>query len=531
MKEFSFTLRESLRNGIAPDSRLQEDTPYLEDCVDLCPSEVGLIAPEEISTPSSWMDADSQVFLGDTNNLYIHTSSSQAYPDIELVDIDTWASAGSILSSEGKAHYNIGSSEKLLHASGQQYTHLQYGGFWFLCGEDSFLHNCAYYVPDSSTPWFTTNSSAFILPRSVGSYYDRPLYVGLKQATATGSVWDELWDLWKTRDRSVITGVDEDIDTNYLMLGVPLSGSRDMPFAIDCAILSSHVWTYSKALTDVVKDAIRSGAVEFLKVPHGEMKRAEQLGVRIIIYTDGGVYAAMQKEEGGFFVQKLLVTSVTSPQHVAIGVGRHYAVDRQGVLWVFYEDSLPKKLGYQHLLGDIVGDSGFKLFYDQRGEDLYIAGNGVGYKLHGESLSEISSITTGVFEELATATPSLAGTYRGTNSSTFELLTHIGEAARRSQKHIHSVEVGYRGLTNVTVSAQVQYQRGAAWQSTAAIPVNKEGVAFVRVAGADFKIKVAGEISDRASATIDKITVRWRPTDSRYIRGLTEQHASYKGEE
>ena len=531
MREYSFAIREALTNGIAPDARMQEDTPYLESCVDLQASELGLIAAEEVSVPSSWMEADSQILLGDVNNLYIHTSSSQAYPDMELIDVDTWLSAGEILSSDGKAHYNISSSDTILHASGQQYTYVQNGGFWFLCGEDSFLHNCAYYVPDSSTPWFTTNSSTFILPRSVGTYYDRSLYAGLKQSTTVTSTWTALWNLWKVTNKTVATGANEDVGTSYVMIGMPLSGSRDMPFAIDCAVLSSNAWTYSDALTDVVKDAIRKGAIDFIKVPHGEVKRAEQLGARIILYTDSGIYAAVQREEGGFAIQKLLSTSITTPQHVTIGVSRHYAVDRQGILWIFYEDSLPKKLGYQHILGDIVGNSNFKLSYDQRSDNLYIAGNSVGYVLNKEGLTQLSSVVTGIFEELGTTTPSVKGTYRGTNSSTFELTTYIGEATRRSQKHVHSVEVSYRGLSEVKVSALVQYQRGSAWQSTASIPVNKEGVAYVRVIGADYKIKVEGEISDRTTATIDRITVRWRPTDSRYIRGLTEQNASYSNKE
>jgi len=523
MREFSYSIREGLSIGLPPDSRIEVGSQAFTECTDLLPSPMRLVGLPAISYPfgSNTHSSKTQLFEGWHGFLKYSTAGKASFSPINEVtyaldsDVLTAGQALSAATYSSMATYN----DWLGFA-----THLQYKNTWFFGDLYNFLTNSELY-----DGWVVGTTANCACPAAVCTYMDRPVYAGLHGWDyQAGRTFGEIWNFWeKYKTGELVTGGSGDYppcsQQDYIMFGVPYGGSYDKPLAIDMAILTGY---NSSTMMPFIKDAIRKKAITFLRV-QGAIVRVEPLGDRLIIYTTRGLYHAYPREDGGFSSFEFLdVPAISYQQRAAIcNTGStHYFIDRQGQLWKMHVNAGPNLLGYQDLISPLLDDTYLRLSYDAKNDLLHITGNSTGYTLHGDGMCKNSQLPRQIFNGYS----DVYGVYGGSNATTFSLTSHPSDILRRAQKHIHSVELAYRDLSNIKVALDIKYNsESSAWVRTTALGLNKESVVFPRVTCTDFRLVITGSIDDVATATLDRITVRWRPTDSRYIRGLTDQHESF----
>lgn len=514
MREFSFNLAEALTVGLVSDTRIQTDARGLQTCSGLRPSPYGLIGIPDVAFPSSGetQTADCEYLFGE-DMLFKYTSSSSVV--IKPVKWGDYSTSGDVLTL-GTVMSATTSSESITVVDNGPMRYIETQNTWFLCNEEVFLTNCSLY-----SDWAGGNTDIALVPRDVCVYNGRPVYAGFYGDTfIAGAFFSSLWTLWLKYNQDFVHTTTITKGGDYCMFGAPFGGSWDKPFSLDCAMLSGYKGT---ELLPILQDCIRSKAIDFVRVPYNVVRKIAPLGNRLIAYTSRSMYEITPKDNGGYNLDFITHVGVMDTQFVCATPQVHYIVDVEGHLWKFPENAAkPRNLGFREYLAPLRG-SDLRLCYDSVYELLHITGTSTGYTLYEDRLCDNSQLTTSIIPQGT----NLYGTYRGSVPTTFTVVTQPMEVVRRAQKHIALVEVSYRNLSSVQVALDVKYTESDDWDTTAAIPVNKEGVVFPRVTCTDFRVRVTGSIDNRDTATLDKITVRWRPTDSRYIRGLTEQHASF----
>lgn len=523
MREYSYTIREELVNGLAPDTRIPTDAGYLHTCTDMLPGPMGLTALPSIAFPISGQSADSQILIGNVP-LYKRTYGGNMV--LEPFSWGTYARDTNILSSGTVPSAADNSTATVVPENGLL-TYIEHNGTWFICNGSMFLTNSPLY-----TDWVVGVLDSCLVPRSVCMYMGRPVYAGIRGSTFSAtSFFSSLWTLWLLNRRGpsmsgdttdIMLGTDDALEGSYVMLGAPVGGSWDKPLALDACFMSAY---NSSEFLPILEDCVRSGAIDFIRVPANVVHRAEPLGNRLMLYTSRGLYSATPLDNGGYSVELVQRVGIRNASHLCVTPNYHYFMDVDYALWRMHVNAGPNRLGYQEYLAD-THTNNFRMEYDYVNDLLHISSSSEGYTMHGDAMCKNSQCVASLIPQGS----DLYGVYRGSTPTTFEVITHPSEVARRAQKHIALVEVSYRELSNVQVALDVKYTESSAWVRTRAIGVNKEGAVFPRVSCTDFRVVVTGTIDNRNTATLDKIVVRWRPTDSRYIRGLTEQHASFARE-
>ena len=103
----------------------------------------------------------------------------------------------------------------------------------------------------------------------------------------------------------------------------------------------------------------------------------------------------------------------------------------------------------------------------------------------------------------------------------FNLVTDAIDMGMRALKFLESVELGNAepGITQVAID--YKYERDTEWSRTEWKPVNKEGIAWVKIAGVEFRIAIRS--TSLISSKPDYITLHWKAIDKRGVRGIYVQ--------
>jgi len=101
-----------------------------------------------------------------------------------------------------------------------------------------------------------------------------------------------------------------------------------------------------------------------------------------------------------------------------------------------------------------------------------------------------------------------------------ELVTDVINFNQISQKTTQWIEVQcLRESDNMQAAIDYKYDNSSAFVRSEYVDFNPEGAAYLPVAGTEFRIVV--RMANPVRAEIDKIRIRWKPTDRRFDRGLT----------
>lgn len=246
----------------------------------------------------------------------------------------------------------------------------------------------------------------------------------------------------------------------------------------------------------------------------GNVFKLLPLGKGYMVYGYGGIgYVYPADIMLGF--KHLASFGIMSRDAVAGSADEHVFIDENGSMFSINAELKLTELGYEEFFSPMVSNSPI-IVYDDRNKEWHVSDTEKSFLLSADGLAEVyQRISSGCFTQ---------GGFIG--SSAFEgveyaedayLITDTYDMRNRAQKTITAVELGGDYPNAIKVMVQFRNSTREAFRNSKEVFANQEGVAYVICSGVEFRFKVI--FSDYQNINLDYITVRYKVTDKRAIRG------------
>ena len=276
----------------------------------------------------------------------------------------------------------------------------------------------------------------------------------------------------------------------------------------------------------------RTNDAGFRPLEHpGEVLAMRQLGDRrIIIYASNGISTmvpvAAPNGTPTWHFETLSHLGIRWKDAVCGNRSQHYFLDAEGSLCRLSEQGI-ESLDYQEFLAPL--DPPVLMFYDEFEGRVYISNKDYGFIYEeGSGMGAGWGSLTG----LVCLNPTRRFlSHAPLDLPVFELVTNIIDFGYRGQKTLESVQLG-TGL-NIVGSLSVAYdfrydQDGRFWRTTHWQRVNREGVAYLKCAGIEFRIRVRSDMP-MPGIDLDYINVQYKVTDRRFLRSRPLENVELGG--
>lgn len=101
--------------------------------------------------------------------------------------------------------------------------------------------------------------------------------------------------------------------------------------------------------------------------------------------------------------------------------------------------------------------------------------------------------------------------------STFMFVSGVKDMEFKGLKFVGVIDAHMTDTQGAYASVFYKTDKAAAWSQTGWVLFNKQGFAYIKVVGIEFKIAI--KCSDYTKIDLDAVKVRWKPVDKRYVRG------------
>lgn len=485
MRELSFQVKDGIRVGLRPDTRVQRTPGYMSAATNFIATEWGFSAPTAITNPFADTVAwpFPQYMRGNAVSLLAGSTS------IKTINETNWTTSAITT-------YNPLSDATKAITAGGAWQMVDFYDSWVLLNGA-----CAVYklnrqgMQGGTNLAYVQDSNA---PVSGCEFKGRAMFGGFS-LTAYQPQWDAIAD----QQKFVYTP-----STRGNVVFWTTIGGGDLEWSL-----------VSSKIPDAWLSYVKQGTSGFMPMPfQGTVLAVKPLNNSVIAYGSDGVaqMSPMVEPAPGFGVRPLERIGIASRGAVACGEGKHLFIDTSGVLWAVTGEG-SKRLGYQEYLSPMLGTH-IVGSYDPYEDEYRFANGTVAFVYNRDGLTQVEVMTTGTHFVQG----GLVGIKKGTaGQSTFT--THTFDMSVRSIKHITVVEVAHTGLTNVEVMVKWS-NTSAAPAATRWVPCNAHGVAHPMQSGIDFQVSVRGDAA--AGAKIDLVTVRWKNNDNRAVRGFYQYGSS-----
>lgn len=206
--------------------------------------------------------------------------------------------------------------------------------------------------------------------------------------------------------------------------------------------------------------------------------------------------------------QQVLIQSVGVANAYAFAGSekRHFFLSSNAELWSLSDDLTLTNLGFKEHLSVLELPV---LTYDEENERLFISDGSRGFTFD-EGLGGGFATLSGLAHGLAASPGSLSG-------EAFEILTQEFDLGQRGVKQLTWVELGLDSTENVEIACDFRYDKSESWRTSAWVPVNPSGAAFLSISGVEFRLRARQTVFD--PVRLDYVNVRFRTTDKRFLRG------------
>lgn len=359
---------------------------------------------------------------------------------------------------------------------------------------------------------------------SIDSFRGRFVFGGFNSANLWSSPFATMFSSWKGDiTESFGANIDtDDIDGNWVMWSS--IGGGDFPLWL----FYPSYYTYNQAPTaDIVIEKLRRNEFGWMPMRwKGDVQVVKSLRDHVIVYGTDGITALTPAPQQGYFGRTEILTGVGVPNRSAVGGDErtHIFMSTDGKLWRITNDLNVEKLDYSEFFSSFLGDS-VAITLDPESRDFYIASGTAGYLLAEEQrLSEINQYPTSV-TFLEGAVIGLFEEESGGDEDEVLVTTTPFDMGDRSIKTLTFIQLEMEQDIDpdptVEVAVDYRYRKDEGWTRTAFILVNREGNAYLRVAGLEFRLVVK---SDGFSGfRLDTATVRYQAGDRRARRGVSSQ--------
>lgn len=248
----------------------------------------------------------------------------------------------------------------------------------------------------------------------------------------------------------------------------------------------------------------------------GTIYQIKRFGKNAVVYGSDGITMLypVSKPAPTFGKQNLMRTGIKSKLAVSGDANIHYFIDTRGILWSLSSDGI-EKLGYEDYFKPLKNPI---LCYDKSRGYLFISDGKSGYMLTESGLGGgYAEITDYINDMFVSPIP--------VNVDPLSVMIDTLDMGFRGLKTIESVQFGIDSEVSAFVAVDFRYKSTEEWRTSRWVRLNPEGVAFVRVCGVEFRVRL--ELLAHSYCEISYMNIQYKRTDHRFVRGnIGVQHGT-----
>ena len=260
----------------------------------------------------------------------------------------------------------------------------------------------------------------------------------------------------------------------------------------------------------------------FMPMPFkGWIYVVKQLEKNFIAYGSHGVAMLFPASSPmpTFGMQRLLQIGLKGKNAVTGDHSAHFFIDSKGALWKLSGEGLAK-LGYEEFLSELSNPS---MHFDPFNRWVLISDANQGYILTDKGLGGGYGNLSGYIiidgEPFAVSPDEL-------EIDTPAMTTAPIDFGYRGLKTVESVQFGLDTNKLAYAAIDYKYSKSSAYVTSQWVRLSPEGVAFIRVAGTDFRFRL--KLAEPGFCEISYINIQYKKTDHRYVRSnMGAHHANY----
>jgi len=499
VREFYLPLSETFTNGLRPRPEAGKGGGYLVRSLNLVPGPLGSIVPEivfanKLSLAADWpfpqIAQEHGVVLGKTS-LYELGQDNQ----LSLV-------------------------EPIYGTAPEESGIIEAGGVWDIAG----LGLDAWAAVNGETLLVQTPAYPLPLEFSYGgkavALHNNRLVLDVPGSYFKTSVFGQkVYEEWKTTAANQQLVPDDPTDVSWLLFTRPLGSDIDYPLLADLALAGAAPdWLYNKA-PGFLLDNIRAGAVELMPVySDSPILGLESCAGRLLVFTS---HETLWTRGEGRQLTRLARAglrnrgaSCTSPAEM----GQATLWVSKNRLYVFEPDARGEyrvvPLGLKEHLEDLDTDQPIVCLYEPL-EELFYVSHPEGCLVRSPfGVGQTNRPTTGLLRDTDLSGVFLDDCF----TPVVEFETTEVDMNIQAFKTITSIELGGSGLVDLAFSVIARLdQAGSKIFEGPLVLAGDQAAAFMTQAGLAFRIFGQGII--RKGAEVNYVTIKWKSTDKRTIRG------------
>lgn len=504
MREFTVNFNEMFTNGLRPDERLPRNTPYLLSCDNVVCRNTGMEEYFPIEDP----------FQGNINVSY-------PYPAIYR------GNYLSLLLEENRVGVIDESSLPWTVEYYDTDSYIPSGGVWQVMD----LNNSFYLFNGQCIVAKIQDDDRLLVntqvPANSGiNFRGRSVIGGIRPTDIWTNEWDNIFYFWQERNTHLPNYVTEKPDKSYVMWGT--IGGGDFPLWLFkpemLEVGNVNYGTYEDiANKSYLINQLRMNQFGFMPMPfQGDVLTVKTLGKGIMVYgEDAIVYmphfdgrtVGNEQIPPTFGIQHVANFGMSKRMAVAGNDSNHIFMSDSGDIWTINAELSLNKLGYKEYFYPMLEHDNIVMDYTDDESDFYITDGNDSFIL-SKGLSRVHQCPTSVFHTGG----GLVGMFTNEGSDDVFIKTNTFDMNIRGVKTVVNVNLAYDADDIVEVAIEYKYSSTGTFSRTPFQRVNKEGVAFVRAHGLEFRLVIKCATND--NFTLDYANVRWQADDKRNVRGL-----------
>lgn len=500
MRELVHLLHNHLAVGLRRDSRTRRGQPALTYCRGLQTFNDVLVAQQQIEAPQAFPPKKGVypiLLPGETRAMYALDSRN-----LQL-----------FLHKVNPATFTL--TEIAAFSDAQQdvyktWSHVNSQGHLFASNGNV----CVIAVDDGAQ--LLREEEDVLIPASVSRLGNRVMLAGINNYSLSTPWFNEMVDEWKQRVPPPVV-VHENVTAEqaeqFIILGSSAGSDMMHPYWMERKILAGPD---NDDQMDVIMSSIRQGVIDLAYIPTaGKIVAAHAVGQSIVVLCTSDAWIITPGETGlGPPVQ--LTNFGISTQGASIMLGNSlYFISTDGRLFNINRENAFGLLGFKEYLSRLQADR-IVMATDPSKGDIWIHDNKEGFVLRSDALAHCELMPSWTYRDVE-------GQLLGNENKLledFEFETHEFDLGIRAIKQLQSVELGMEDAGRTTVLIKSRFDRDEVYYTSEEFQVNQEGVATPQFCGADFRVVVRGELYPET--VVDRMSVRWKAGDRRFIRGTTE---------
>lgn len=301
-------------------------------------------------------------------------------------------------------------------------------------------------------------------------------------------------------------GVTIDVDEDPLGMGLSITG-----WGVANDAKKNWVGWSKIGKADFTLDLVNDAGYRPMSWP-GYVYQVKRLDKNAIIYGSGGITVAYPVSEPmpTFGFKDILNIGIKNKTAVGGDEFIHFCIDVNGYLHKLTSEGITR-LGYEEFLSPLINPV---LTWDATERRLYISSATEGYIFNENILTGGYANLTGLYrisDSLTAVSPDTLIT------KPVSICTDIIDFKRRGLKSIESMQFDAISNTILFAAIDYRYKKDEDFRTTQWSQLNNEGVAHIRTAGVEFRIRLKG--LDHGTFDLSYISVQFKFIDQRFTRG------------